>query len=70
MELWSACLVAFVVVFGLLAFLALAMSAITALFPAREAPVQQGDAALIAAITAAVTAAIPGSRVTRVEEER
>ena len=65
-SLLAVCGLAFIVVFALLAFLALAMQAITSLFPAREDAL---DPVVVAAITTAVAAAIPGSRVVRIEEE-
>ena len=66
MDLLNACVLAFVVVFVLLSFLALAMHWITLLFPERK---QGPDVALAAAIAGAVAAAIPGARVTKIEEE-
>jgi len=59
--------IAFISVFALLAFLALAMRVITALFPERR---QGVDAVLAAAVASVVASAYPGSRVTRIEEER
>lgn len=66
-SLISVCFVAFTSVFGLLVFLAGVMQLITRLFPVR---VTQVDSAVVAAIATAVAAAIPGARVTRIEEER
>jgi hypothetical protein len=67
MQLLNACVVAFAAVFVLLAFLAAVMHAITLAFPQRKAGL---DPTLAAAISATVAAVIPGSRVTRIEEER
>jgi hypothetical protein len=60
------CAIAFAVVFAVLGVLAAAMRLITVFFPARSAA---ADAAVIAAISGAVSALLPGSRVTRIEEE-
>ena len=65
-SLVSVCLIAFTAVFGLLAFLAVAMEVITRLFPERQAVV---DSALLAAISGTVSTLIPGAKVTRIEEE-
>ncbi len=61
------CSTAFVSVFVLLAFLAVAMHLITVFFPERRAAV---DAVVSAAIATTVASIIPGARVTRIEEER
>jgi len=61
------CVTAFLVVFAVLAGLAVIIHAITLLFPERRSGT---DAVLIAAITSAVTALHPQARVTRIEEER
>ena len=66
MSLLEACVLAFVVVFVLLAFLALAMHWITLMFPERK---KGPDVALAAATAGAVATAIPGARVTKIEEE-
>lgn len=68
MELLNACVVAFVAVFVLLTFLALAMHFITLAFPGRS-PRTETDAAVFAALSTAVATVIPGARVTRIEEE-
>ncbi len=62
------CASAITAVFILLAFLAVLMRALMAVFPAR---VDKGiDPATIAAVTAAAAAAMPGTRITKVEEVR
>ena len=61
------CTIAFLVVFAVLAGLALIIHAITLLFPERRGGT---DPALVAAITGAVSSLYPQSRVTRIEEER
>ena len=65
--LLSACAVAMTAVFVLLGILAATMGAITSLFPEPEEVL---DLALLAAISNAVAAVFPGSKVTRIEEER
>lgn len=60
------CIIAFVSVFGLLSFLALAMKVITAVFPER---LKRLDPALVAAISSTVANILPGSTVTKIEEE-
>ena len=67
MDLLHACVLAFVVVFVLLSFLALVMSWITCWFPERK---EGPDPAVAAAIAGAVATLIPGARVTKVEEKR
>ena len=54
-------------VFVLLGALALVFRVIALVFPVRA---DSGDAAVMAAVTAAAQRAYPGTRVTRVEEER
>ncbi len=61
------CLVGMATVLLLLAALALVFRAITLVFAPRAGT---RDAALLAAVAAAAGRAYPGSRVTRVEEER
>ncbi len=61
------CVSAFVAVFVLLALLALAMRGLIAVFPEKLA---KADPALLAAVSAAVAAVFPGTKITRVEEER
>jgi hypothetical protein len=65
-NLVSACGIAFLAVFVLLAGLAAVMQAITVFFPERK---RRGDPALVAAISSTVASVIPGARVTRIEEE-
>lgn len=60
------CAAAFSVVFSVLALLAAAMRLITILFPER---VPAPDGAVLAAISSAVAVLVPGTRVTRIEEE-
>lgn len=62
----SACSIAFLAVFVLLAFLAVVMRLIMAVFPERKAVL---DSVMVAAISSTITTLIPGSRVTRIEEE-
>ena len=66
-SLFSACGLAFLTVFVLLAFLAVVMHLITEAFPESEDAI---DPAVIAAITGTVATLIPGARVTRIEEKR
>jgi TRAP-type C4-dicarboxylate transport system permease small subunit len=65
-NLMLVCLIAFGVVFSVLAVLAAAMHAITVLFPERVAKV---DEAVVAAISSTVATLVPGAHVTRIEEE-
>jgi hypothetical protein len=67
MSLLPLCSIAFVSVFILLAFLAVAMYLITVIFPERREAV---DVVLAAAISSTVASVYPGARVTRIEEER
>jgi hypothetical protein len=66
MELLNACLVAFVAVFVLLAFLAGVMRLITLGFPGRKEGL---DPVVVAAISSTVASVFSGARVTRIEEE-
>jgi len=66
-DLLVICLSAFVAVFLLLSFLAVAMRVLMAFFPAKIGGL---DAATIAAVTAAAAYAFPGTKVTKVEEIR
>ncbi|MCU0725571.1 MAG: hypothetical protein MUE73_07270 [Planctomycetes bacterium] len=59
------CGLAFLVVFGLLAFFALAIRLVMEAFPERPSG---PDPARAAAIAAAVASVLPGARVTRIEE--
>ncbi len=61
------CVSAFIAVFALLTLLALAMRSLIAVFPERLA---KADPALLAAVSATVSAVFPGTKITRVEEER
>jgi ABC-type uncharacterized transport system permease subunit len=65
-SLLSVCAIAFASVFSLLAFLACAMYTITVLFPERTRSI---DPFVIAAITSSVGTAIPGARVSHIEED-
>jgi hypothetical protein len=66
-SLFPVCCIAFVAVFVLLAFLAMAMQLITLLFPERKVAV---DPVLVAAISSTVASLYPGAQVTRIEEEK
>ena len=66
-NLFAVCSLAFITVFVLLAFLALAMHTITLVFPATKAVL---DSAVVAAVSSTVASLIPGARVTKIEEER
>lgn len=66
-ELLFICAVAFLMVFIILALLALSMRIIILVFPEKKAKI---DAAMIAAVTAAVQTIMPGTKVTKVEEEK
>jgi hypothetical protein len=61
------CVSAFLAVFVLLSFLALAMRGLIAIFPEKTATT---DPALLAAVAAAVSAVYPGSKIARIEDER
>lgn len=61
----NCCLISFLAVFILLAFLAAVIRLVTACFPEKAAG---SDAAVIAAVHSAVAARFPGARVTRIEE--
>lgn len=65
MDVFSACILSFLVVFILLGFLSVLIRMINGLFPACAA---EDDSAVVAAIHAAVAASLPGARVTRIEE--
>lgn len=60
------CVIAFAVVFTVLAGLSAAIRLLTFLFPGRSAAT---DAVLVAAIADTVATALPGTVVTRIEEE-
>ncbi len=65
-ELLLICGVAFLMVFIILALLAFSMRIIILVFPEKKVKI---DAAMIAAVTAAVQTLMPGTKVTKVEEE-
>ncbi len=65
-ELFFICAVAFLMVFIILALLAFSMRIIILIFPEKKAKL---DAAMIAAVTTAVQTIMPGTKVTKVEEE-
>jgi hypothetical protein len=56
---------AFAAVFVLLSILAVLMRLMLVVFPARE---QQGETAVIAAVSTTIAALYPGTRTTRIEE--
>jgi hypothetical protein len=60
---------AFAAVLLLLSLLALAIRALTMLFAVPPSPTHRVDAAVVAALSSAVHHALPGYRVTRIEEE-
>ncbi|MBD3162576.1 MAG: hypothetical protein GF328_10775 [Candidatus Latescibacteria bacterium] len=60
------CVLAFLLVFVLLAVLALSMLLIELVLPEREEVL---DATLVAAVSGTVAALHPGARVTKIEEE-
>ena len=61
------CSVAFLMVFVILALLAVVMKLIILILPEKKAV---SDAAMIAAITAAVQTVFPGTKLTKVEERK
>ena len=65
-NLVAVCGIAFGAVFTLLTFLAVVMQVITTVFPERKPTV---DSIMVAAISGTVASLIPGTRVTRIEEE-
>lgn len=64
-ELLLVCLSAFVVVFFLLAMLALVMRLIMAVFPEK---IVQSDSVYVAAIASVISTLFPGTKITKVEE--
>jgi hypothetical protein len=66
-DLLLVCASAFAAVFVLLGVLALLMVVILALFPEKK---DAADAAIMAAITSVMQSVYPGTRVTRVEEQK
>lgn len=65
-DLLLICGVAFLMVFIILALLALSMRIIILVFPEKKVKI---EAAMIAAVTAAVQTIMPGTKVTKLEEE-
>jgi hypothetical protein len=66
-DLLMVCVAAFFAVFTLLTLLALAMRGLIAVFPEKADKI---DPALLAAVSSVVATVFPGSKITRVEEER
>jgi len=66
-ELMLICAVAFLMVFVILAFLAVMMRVIMLFFPERKV---KTDTALITAIAAAAQTVFPGTQVTHIEEKK
>ena len=66
-DLLLVCASAFAAVFVLLGVLALLMVVILVLFPEKK---DAADAAVLAAITSVMQSVYPGTRVTRVEEQK
>ena len=66
-DLLVTCAVAFVAVFILLAFLAFVMRILVIIFPETRPGT---DAAVMAAVAATMSTVYPGTRITKVEEER
>jgi len=69
-QLLFICLSAFLAVFVLLTILALAMRILIAVFPETVEKLVESDSALLAAVTTAVMTVYPGTKVTKVEEEK
>jgi hypothetical protein len=61
------CVSAFFAVFTLLTLLALVMRGLISVFPEKTG---KADPAMLAAVTSVVATVFPGSKITRVEEER
>ena len=66
-ELVAVCGVAFLMVFVILAFLAVIMKVIILVFPEKKGV---SDTAMIAAMTATVHTVFPGAKLTKVEERK
>ena len=66
-ELLHICGIAFLMVFVILAVLAAVMRLIIVIFPEKLAGT---DAATIAAVSAAVQSVFPGTKVTKIEEQK
>jgi hypothetical protein len=62
------CVTGFVAVFALLALLALLMRLLILLFPDRFE--KETDAATIAALTVTMSSLYPGTRITRIEQQK
>ena len=62
----QSCGIAFMAVFCILTFLAVAMKLMTTVFPAKQTVI---DSTMVAAITSSVTTVFPGASVTRIEDE-
>lgn len=66
-DLLMVCVSAFFAVFTLLTLLALVMRGLISVFPEKTG---KADPAMLAAVTSVVATVFPGSKITRVEEER
>jgi hypothetical protein len=66
-DLLMICTSAFVAVFVLLTLLAFAMRGLIAVFPEKTVG---SDPAMLAAVSSVVAAVFPGSKITKVEEEK
>ncbi len=66
-SLLNICVFALLMVFFILTVLFLLMRLVIFLFPAKKAQI---DAAAMAALTAAVQSIFPGTKITKVEEEK
>jgi hypothetical protein len=66
-DLLIICASAFAAVFVLLGFLALIMRVITAVFPAKDIG---SDAVVMAALAGVMQTVYPGTKITRVEEQK
>ena len=64
-ELWLVCISAFVMVFALLAVLAIVMRVITTVYPHKAIGI---DATTVAAISSAVSFVSPNTQITMIEE--
>jgi len=64
-DLLQICASAFAMVFSLLAFLALVMRIITAIFPEK---ISKTDETILAAMVTVVSTVYPGTKITKVEE--
>ena len=66
-ELYLICGIAFLIVFLILAFLALLMRIIMLIFPEKRVGV---DAAMIVAVTSAVQSLFPGTKITKIKGQK